>query len=207
MARQTTSRPAIVFDIGNVLIEWDPRHLYRKLLPDEAAVERFLTEICPPEWNIAQDAGRSWADAIAERVAVHPEHAELIRAFDLRWQEMVPQEIAASVSVLRDLKAAGAPLFAITNFSAEKFAECRARFDFLALFDDIVVSAHERLVKPDPRIYQVLFDRAGLDPAAAFFIDDSPPNVAAAEALGMPAIRFTPALDLRAEIRARGWPI
>ncbi|MEL6318856.1 MAG: HAD family phosphatase [Pseudomonadota bacterium] len=202
---------AVVFDVGNVLIEWDPRHLYRKLLPDEAAVERFLAEICPPEWNLAQDAGRSWADGVAEAVARHPDQAVLIEAFDRRWRETVPGPIDANVALLRSLRTSGLPVFAITNFSAEKWAECLERFDFLTLFDDAVVSAHERLVKPDPRIYEVLFDRQlrprGLAPADALFLDDSPANVAASEALGMPAIRVTPDLDLAALLRARGLPV
>ncbi|MEO1329877.1 MAG: HAD family phosphatase [Pseudomonadota bacterium] len=202
---------AVVFDVGNVLIEWDPRNLYRKLLPDEAAVERFLAEICPPEWNLAQDAGRSWADGVAEAVARHPDQAVLIEAFDRRWRETVPGPIDANVALLRSLRTSGLPVFAITNFSAEKWAECLERFDFLTLFDDAVVSAHERLVKPDPRIYEVLFDRQlrprGLAPADALFLDDSPANVAASEALGMPAIRVTPDLDLAALLRARGLPV
>lgn len=196
----------VVFDVGNVLIEWDPRHLYRKLLPTEAEVERVVREVVPQSWNERQDAGRSWADGVAARVAERPDDAELIRAYDARWQEMVSGAIEPSVAVLRRLKAAGVPLFAITNFSAEKWAETIERFDFFALFDGVVVSAHERVLKPDPRIYRILFERHGVDPRRAVFIDDNPDNVAASEAVGMRAVFFTRTLDLSAALAALGLP-
>lgn len=195
---------AVIFDVGNVLIEWDPRHLYRKLLPDEAAVERFLSEVCAPEWNLAQDRGRSWADGVAERVALFPEHAALIRAFDARWQEMVPGAIEPSVATLRELKAEGVPVYGLTNFSAEKWRETTARFSFFELFDGVVVSAHEGVVKPDAAIYRILLGRYGLRPERCVFIDDSAANVAGARALGIRAIRFTPDLNLRAELKQLG---
>lgn len=198
----------VVFDVGNVLIRWDPRNLYRKMIPesfaDEAAMERFLAEVCTPDWNLEQDRGRSWAEAVAERTARHPDHAELIRAFDERWMEMVPGAIESSVAVLRDLKAAGAPVYAITNFSAEKWDETIARFDFFALFDGIIVSAHERLVKPDAAIYRLCFERFGITPSRAVFIDDSAVNVAGSEATGMRAIRFHQGVDLRAALMSLG---
>jgi 2-haloacid dehalogenase len=194
----------VVFDVGNVLIRWDPRFLYRKLLPDEAAVEAFLTRICPPEWNLEQDRGRSWADAIAERVAAHPEHAPLIRAFSERWHEMVPGEVEGSVAILEALRERGVPLYAITNFSAEKYAEALARFPLLGGFRDTVVSAHERLLKPDAAIYNLLLDRNGLRAGECLFIDDSLANVRGAEAVGMRAHHFRDAAGLRAELVALG---
>ena len=196
----------VVFDVGNVLIHWDPRHLYRKLLATEQAVDRFLTEICPPEWNVEQDRGRRWADAIAERVANHPDQADLIRAFDVRWMEMVPGEIEENVALLRRLKERGVRVYGLTNFSAEKWEETCARFGFFALFDGVVVSAHERTIKPEPRIYEILFRRYAIDPLKAVFIDDSPANVAASEALGMRAVRFQPGVDAAATLRTLGLP-
>lgn len=198
---------AVVFDVGNVLIRWDPRLLFDKLLPDAAAVDHFLTEVCPPAWNIAQDRGRPWAEGVAEAVARHPEHAALIRAFDRRWMEMAPSAIPENVALLGALKAAGVGVFGLTNFSAEKWAESLQRFDFLGLFDDVVVSAHEGLVKPEPAIYRRAIARTGRDAAALLFVDDSPANIAGAEAVGLPALRYGPEVDLRAALRARGAPV
>ncbi|MCY1707840.1 HAD family phosphatase [Pannonibacter sp. SL95] len=198
----------VVFDIGNVLIEWDPEYLYRRLIPDEAARRHFLTEICSPAWNLEQDRGRSWSEAVAECVARHPGHADLIRAYDEGWHEMVPGEVPGTAGLLEELVAADVPLYAITNFSNEKFAEAKARFPFLATsFRDTVVSAEERLLKPDPRIYEVLLERNGLTAEACVFIDDSLKNVEGARAVGMAAIHFTGAEPLRLELRRMGFGV
>jgi 2-haloacid dehalogenase len=194
----------VVFDVGNVLIQWDPEHLYRKLIDDPAARARFLAEVCTPAWNLEQDRGRSWADAVAERVALFPEHAALIRAYDERWMEMVPGEVPGSVALLEALRETGVPLYAITNFSAQKFAESQARFGFLRRFRDVVVSAEERLLKPDPAIYRVLLARNGLEAGRCLFIDDGEKNVRGAEAVGMRAHHFRDAAGLAAELRALG---
>jgi 2-haloacid dehalogenase len=205
MSRQPDT---VVFDFGNVLIEWDPRHLYSKVFPDTARADHFLSEILPPAWNLEQDRGRSFADGIAEALARHPEYEDEIRAWDTRWHEMVPGPIEGSVALLGELKDAGVPLYAITNFSAEKYAECLVRFPFLAeSFRDTVVSAHEKLVKPDARIYDVLLTRNGLAPARTVFIDDSPANVASAREVGMHAIHFTGADTLRLALREHGFPV
>ncbi len=196
----------VVFDVGNVLIRWDPRNLYRKLIRDPAEMERFLAEVCTDDWNLEQDRGRNWADAIAERVALFPRHASLIRAYSERWHEMVPGEVEGTVSILESLRAADVPLFAITNFSAEKFAEAQQRFAFLGGFRDVVVSAHERLLKPEPAIYRVLLDRNGLDAGRCLFIDDSARNVRGAEAVGMRAHHFRDASGLAAELRSLNLP-
>lgn len=203
------NRPdTVVFDIGNVLIQWDPRLLYRSIFQNEADADRFLAEVLPPEWNLEQDRGRSFAEGIAEALARRPDHREEILAWDTRWHEMVPGEVPGSVAILTALKQAGVPLYAITNFSSEKFAECEDRFPFLAdSFIDVVVSAHERLVKPDPRIYQVLFSRNDLNPERTVFIDDSPANVEAARSVGMHTIHFTDAPALRAALIERGFPL
>lgn len=194
----------VVFDVGNVLIRWDPRFLYRKLIPDPAAMERFLAEICTEAWNLEQDRGRGWPEATEELVARHPDQADLIRAFSDRWHEMVPGEMPGTVALLEALRAAGVPLYAITNFSAAKFAEAQARFPFLRGFRDVVVSAAERLLKPDPAIYRVLLDRNGLEAGRCLFIDDSEKNVRGAEAVGMRAHHFRDATALAAELRGLG---
>jgi 2-haloacid dehalogenase len=197
----------VVFDVGNVLIRWDPRHLYRKLIPDPAEMERFLAEVCTDDWNLEQDRGRSWADAIVERVGLFPRHDALIRAYSERWQEMVPGVVEGTVAILDALRGAGVPLFAITNFSAEKFVEAQRRFAFLGGFRDVVVSAHERLLKPDPAIYRVLLDRNGLEAGRCLFIDDSERNVRGAAAVGMRAHHFRDAAGLVADLRRLNLPV
>jgi 2-haloacid dehalogenase len=194
---------AVVFDLGGVLIDWDPRHLYRKLLADEAAVEEFLATVCTPEWNAELDRGRPFAEGVAELVERHPEHAAAIAAYHERWPEMVAGDIPGTVEVLAELRAAGVPLYALTNWSAETFAITRGRFEFLEWFDGLLVSGEERVTKPDPAIFQLLLDRFGLDPTATVFVDDSEANVAAARRLGFDAIRFTGHEELRRELVAR----
>jgi len=196
---------AVVFDVGNVLIRWDARLIFESLLPDAAAVDAFLAEIDFDAWNLEQDRGRTWDEGVAALSAEHPARAELIAAFRDRWQESVPGEIAGSVEILEDLRAAGVPLYAITNFSAEKWLESVARFPFLAsAFRDVVVSARERLVKPDPAIFELCLRRNGLGAADCVFVDDSARNVASAAALGFDALLFTGPEALRAALVARG---
>ena len=197
-------RDTVVFDLGGVLVDWDPRHLYRGLFDDAAAMERFLGEVCTPEWNLAQDAGRSWAEATALLRARHPGQAALIDAYHHRWPEMIAGDIPGTVAILRALHAAGTPLYALTNWSAETFPVAQARFDFLGLFRGIVVSGTERVVKPDPAIYRLLLDRFGLDPARCVFVDDNPANAAAATALGLHGIAFTTPEALAAALRELG---
>jgi phosphoglycolate phosphatase-like HAD superfamily hydrolase len=137
----------IVFDIGNVLIEWDPRHLYRRLIPEAAEMERFLAEVCTGDWNLEQDRGRPWEEAAAERIALFPRHEALIRAFRARWHEMIPGEVPGTMALLEALRARGVPLYAITNFAADTFAEAAKRFPVLrpgGAFRDVVVSGTER---------------------------------------------------------------
>lgn len=192
----------VIFDLGGVLVDWNPRYLYRKLLPDEAAVEQFLTTVCTQAWNEKQDAGRPWAEAVAELSARYPQHRELIAAYDRRWGEMVSGAINDSVAILRELVPTGLRLLALTNWSAEKFPIARERFEFLSLFEGIVVSGEENTRKPHPDIYEILFDRFDVAPQTAVFIDDSPANVATARDLGLRAIQFTGGRALRAELVA-----
>lgn len=199
--------PIVVFDVGNVLVRWDPRLLYRDLIPDQAKLDWFMANVCTAAWNIEQDRGRSWEEAVALLVAAHPEWEREIRAFDKRWHETIPGTIADSVAVLEELKARGETVYAITNFSREKWAECLIRFPFLQSFDGVVVSAHERLIKPDPAIFHVLIERYGLAAADCIFVDDSEKNVAAARGVGMRGVHFVEPIDLRAELRSFGVPL
>jgi len=196
VARPTT----VVFDLGGVLIDWDPRYLYRQLFDDPDAMESFLAEVTTAEWNAHQDAGRPWAEAIELLVAEHPERRELIEAFHGRWPEMLAGEIPGTVHVLAELRAAGVRLVALSNWSAEMFPIARERFDFLAWFEGIVISGDVGVNKPDRRIFELLIDRFGIEPAAALFIDDSSANVEAATALGFHAIQFTDPTALRVEL-------
>jgi len=197
----------VVFDIGRVLIQWDPKLLYSELFPDPAERDRFLAEVCSDEWNRELDRGRSFAEGIAELVARHPRHETAIRAWDERWHDMVPGAIDGSVRLLEHLRASGVPTWAITNFSTEKYAEAIARFPFLTGFRDTVVSAHERLLKPDPAIYRVLLERNRLDPASCLFIDDVPENVAGARSVGMKAVVFTSPEGLARDLVEHGLPV
>ncbi len=206
MGVATRSAPitAVVFDLGGVLIDWDPRYLYRTLFADEVAMEDFLTTVTTPDWNRAQDAGRPWSEAVEELTARHPEKRELIEAYWRRWPEMLGGPIEPTVAVLDDLRPTGVRLYALSNWSAETFPIARPRYPFLGWFDGIVISGEEGLIKPDARIFEVLLERYDLRPEETVFIDDHAPNVEAAGALGIRAIRFTDAGTLRADLRALG---
>jgi 2-haloacid dehalogenase len=206
MSGPAIARPsAVVFDLGGVLIEWDPRYLYHSLFDgDEAAMETFLAEVTTPEWNQQQDAGRPWAEAIETLAREHPERSELISAYWLRWTETLGEAIEPTVEVLGELRRAGLRLFALSNWSAETFPLARPRYPFLEWFEGIVISGEVRLVKPDARIFRHLLERYGLEPASTLFIDDSEANVRAARQLGMRAIRFEDAQGLRRELAALG---
>jgi 2-haloacid dehalogenase len=195
---------AVVFDLGGVLIDWNPRHLYRRLFDDDVEMERFLRDVASPEWNLEQDRGRPFVAGIAELTRRHPDQAELIEAFWTRWPEMLGEPFHETIALLDELRAAGVRLFALSNWSAETFAIGAPRFPFLAWFEAVIVSGQERLVKPDPAIFRLLVDRHGLEPARTVFIDDSAANVRAAAALGFRAIHFTDAPSLRRELVAMG---
>lgn len=194
----------VVFDIGGVLIDWDPRYLYRKVFGDEAAMGDFLATIATKEWHIEQDRGRTMAEATALLISHHPEHAAEIRAYYDRWDEMFGGPIEGTVAILRELSEGDLPLYALTNWSAETFPVARENYDFLGLFDEIVVSGEERLIKPDKDIYNVLVQRTGLDPATTVFIDDSLPNVTSAKELGFTALAFQNSDQLREDLVGLG---
>ncbi len=196
------SRPtAVVFDIGNVLYDWDPRVLYRRLIPDDEALDAFLRDVCTKEWHFQHDAGRPFAETSAELSAQYPEHAHLIAQWGPRFSEQIPGPVAGMSELVAALDDAGVPLYAITNFSDEFFAPFRAQE--AAMFDrfrDIVVSGAERLVKPHAPIYELALARFGLAPHEALFVDDRQDNVDGAAAVGMHAVPFTDAATLRADL-------
>ncbi|HTP98972.1 MAG TPA: HAD family phosphatase [Casimicrobiaceae bacterium] len=196
-------RRVVVFDLGGVLLEWDPRHLYRKLFAgDEAAMEAFLGEVCTVEWNERQDAGRTFAEAVAELMPEHEDKRHLIEAFGRRFDEMIPGALDGTVEIARELKSRGVPLYALTNWSSETFPSQRARFPFLDWFEGIVVSGDEGVIKPDLRIFRVLLDRYRLAAGESVFIDDNAGNAQAAGALGIHGIHFQSPAQLRRELAA-----
>lgn len=193
-----------VFDIGGVLLDWNPRYLYRTLFDDPAAMEAFLTTVCTPEWNRRMDGGMTFAQGIAELLPRFPDQADLIRAYRDRWIEMIPAALDDTVAILEELRSAGHRLYAITNFAAETFALTRQRWDFLGHFKDIVVSGEIGALKPEPEIYRRLLDDNGLTAGDCIFIDDVQENVDGAKAVGMHAVRFTDARTLRSDLRDHG---
>ena len=207
-----THRPApggtavrnVVFDLGGVLIDWNPRYLYSQLEPDAEQVEWFLNNVCHHEWNEQQDAGRSFEEAVAERVAAHPEHEAWIRMYYDRWEDMLGGAIEDSVAILAELRERGVPLFALTNWSAQTFPRACELFPFLGWFDGVVVSGEVKLIKPHPEIYEHLVETHGLRPEESVFIDDRLPNVEAARALGFHGIHFQSPEGLRAGLEKLG---
>src|SRR5579875_184946 len=187
-AREPRAVDAVVFDIGGVLLEWNPRHLYRKLFSDEAAMERFLSEVCTMQWHHAHDLGVPFSESCARLAAAHPEFAELIWAWGRRSEEMIAGPIEGTVEILRELKEAGVPCYALTNMEAETYPLRRQRYDFMRWFDGAVVSAFEGVIKPDPEIFHRLVERFALTPGRTAFTDDSPRNVAAAADAGLVAV-------------------
>lgn len=200
----TTPIKAVVFDVGGVLLDWSPYHLYRSLLPDDAAIAAFLAEVTTHDWNYQQDAGRPWPEAIAELIAQHPQHEALIRAYDERWSEMVSGTLDDTVAIFRELKTKGLPVYGLTNFSEAKWLIAAADWPVLQEFDGVVVSGVERLVKPAAEIYELLLDRFGLEASSTFFTDDVMHNVEGARAVGMDAEQFVGAATLREQLVARG---
>ncbi|MBW4890339.1 HAD family phosphatase [Mucilaginibacter sp. HMF5004] len=191
----------LIFDLGAVLIDWHPEHLYKKIFNDEAEMKYFLTNICTPHWNEEQDAGRSVKDGTEALIKQFPEYEDNIRAFYGRWYEMLNGPIEGTLQIFTQLKQSGKyKLYALTNWSVETWPIALAKYDFLNWFDGIVVSGHEGIRKPAPEFYQLLLDRYNINPAEALFIDDNLRNVLAAEALGIESIHFTTAEKLREEL-------
>jgi 2-haloacid dehalogenase len=199
---------AVVFDLGGVVIDWEPRLLYRKIFAgDEAKMEMFLSQICNTEWNEKQDAGRPLAVATAERVAAHPEWEREIRAFYGRWIEMVGGPIPGTAKIIGELAALGVRLFALSNWSAETYPLVRGRFPELDLFEKIILSGQHGCAKPDERIYRVALEEIGLPAESLLFIDDNRRNILTAERLGFRSLVFTSAKALRDDLRKLGFAL
>jgi len=196
---------AVIFDLGGVLIDWNPRYLYRKIFDDEDKITWFLENICTTDWNDQQDAGRSFEQATRELVARHPEWEEAITAWYGRWQETIGGPIHDTVEILRRLRDSnGHRLYALTNWSAETFPWALDNFEFLHWFHGIVVSGVEKTRKPFPEIYQILFKRYDVVPQRALFIDDNLKNIHGAREVGLNAIHFTHPEDLEQQLAQFG---
>jgi 2-haloacid dehalogenase len=199
---------AVVFDLGGVLFDWNPRHLYRRVFDgDEIAMERFLAAVCTPAWNLGLDRGRSFEEAIGTLRQEHPAEAERITAYRERWIEMIGGTIPGTPEILEELDAAGVPLYALSNIARESFDKLRAKFPLMQRFRGALVSGDERVIKPDPRIFQLLAERFTLTPERALFIDDVAENVAGAESVGFLGHHFTGAMGLRGRLRELGLPV
>ena len=194
----------IVFDFGGVLIDWNPRYLYRSYFAgDEERMEWFLQNVCTYPWNIQMDGGKPFAEGVAELTAQHPEWAEAIGIYHTRWAEMIGGEVEGTASLIKRLKAAGYRVFGLTNWSMETYPLIRDNYEVFSLFEGVVVSGEEHLLKPDEKIYRCLLERYSLEAAESVFLDDNADNVAGAEAVGMEAVRFVDAEQAEAELKAR----
>lgn len=196
---------AVIFDVGRVLVDWEIRFLYERLIPEGEALDAFLRDVVTPEWHFQHDAGRPFAETSVELTAQYPHHAELIELFGPRFNDTNSSAIPGMPELLAELDSAGVPLFAITNFSGEFFPPFRFKYpDMFDRFRDIVVSGDEKMMKPDAAIYRLALDRFGLRPEEAVFVDDNRDNVAGAAALGIHGILFTDEPALRAELAGLG---
>jgi 2-haloacid dehalogenase len=197
----------VVFDIGGVLLDWDPRHLYRKLIADPADLDRFLGRVCTPGWHRAHDLGADIEQSCRQLAAAHPEHAALIMAWWSRGDEMVAGQLDDAVAVLHEVKSLGLACYALSNMEAEMYRRRLTTFGFFGLLDGCVISGLEGVAKPDKAIFEILLARYRLDPAATVFIDDSAANVMAAQRLGLRAIEYSTARSLREDLRRSGLPV
>jgi 2-haloacid dehalogenase len=195
---------AVIFDFGGVLIEWDPRNLYRRYFDDTQSMEQFLEEINFMEWNALQDKGRPFAKGVADLTAKFPQHADLIRAYHEHWEESIGEPITPIIEILKRVKAAGWPVYGLSNWSMETFPITRKKHRFFDLLDDYLLSGEVKLVKPDPAIFQHMLDKIGRQPGECVFIDDNPANVTAAQALGIVAIQYESPKQLERELQQLG---
>jgi 2-haloacid dehalogenase len=201
----TSERTVAVFDLGGVLIDWNPRYLYRKLFDgDDRAMEHFLATVCTGSWNDQQDAGRTFAEGCSLLKKIHPRKAALIDAWIERYAEMLGGEIPGTVEILSELRSAGTPLYALSNWSTETFPIAEERFEFLKWFRGVLLSGEVRLTKPDRRIFELFFKTFAIDPARAVYVDDRRDNVEAARAQGMHGVVFTNSRLLRVELAGVG---
>ena len=204
MASEQQQIEAVAFDLGGVLIDWDPRYVYRELFADPEDMEEFLASVCTGDWHRAHDLGADITQSCAELAAAHPEHRDMIMVWAERGEEMVAGQFDDTVELLSELKASGMPCYALSNMEPDAFAIRRTRFPFMQWFDGHVISGLEGVAKPDRRIFEILLNRHGLRPQATAFVDDQPRNVDAARELGIVGLHFSSAAQLRRDLQALG---
>jgi 2-haloacid dehalogenase len=192
---------AIIFDFGGVLLEWDPHALYRNFFEQPQQIDQFLAEVDFAAWNAEQDRGRPFAEGIAELSGQFPHRAQLIRAYYDRWEDSIVGPISGSVAILRRLKQAGYPLYALSNWSAETFPRVSKEYAFFDLLDDIILSGDVKMIKPDPAIFKLLLNRIGYPAHSCLLIDDSQPNIITAKLLGFNTIHFQSPPQLESELQ------
>jgi 2-haloacid dehalogenase len=196
---------AVLFDYGNVLVDWDPRRLYRQIFADPAEMDWFLENVCTMDWHLRHDSGEPMAVTTAELVAQHPNYAEHIRAWDTRFSEMIGGEIAGTVAILEEIKRQGLKVGVLTNMPADQAWVCFRNFSRWALLDTIIVSGFVKMAKPGADVFRLALHALDREPHEVFFVDDSPRNVAAAEALGLPAHLFRTPEAFGDALRAAGF--
>jgi 2-haloacid dehalogenase len=202
--RPGMTKTTVIFDLGGVLLDWNPRHLYRKLFTDEVAMEHFLANVCTNEWHLQHDAGRPFVETCTELKQIHPQHGALIDAFGRRQQEMFKGVIPGTVAILDRLAAHGTKLYALTNFPAETYDWASKHFDFFRHFIDVTVSGREKVLKPDPEMWRILLKRNGIEPQDAVYIDDNAKNAQVSRTLGLHGIHFTSPEALERELVSLG---
>ena len=195
---------AVIFDFGGVLVDWSPHNLYRHFIKQPHEIDRFLSEINFAEWNVQQDKGRPFAQAVAELSSEFPQHARLISAFHEHWEDSIVGSIDGTVVILRKLKQLGYPLYGLSNWSAETFPLVREKHTYFDLFDDIIISGEVKLIKPDPQIFRFMLNKFKLEAQACLFIDDSMANIKTANELGFATIHFQSPAQLEIELSGRG---
>ena len=194
----------VIFDIGNVLYRWDLRCLFAKLIDDPEELDWFLAHVVTPEWHFQHDAGRLFADMVAERSREFPVYSDHIRSYSRRFPESIPGPVEGMHDLVRALANRGVPLFAISNFGAESWAQFRPSAPIFDLFSDIVISGEEKLIKPDAAIYELALQRFSRRADQCLFIDDRPENIEAGEAVGIAGHHFTSATSLENELKDLG---
>lgn len=197
----TTKILAVIFDFGNVLLEWNPRHVYRRYFENESTMERFLHEVNFMEWNAQQDKGRTFAQGVAELSTQFPHYSELIQAYHDNWEDSIGDYFAGTVEIMKRLKAQGYSLYGLSNWSAETFPLAREKYDFFNLLDDIVISGEVGMIKPEPEIFEHLLQKIGRKANECLFIDDAAANIEQAQKMGFATIQFESAEQLEDELR------
>jgi 2-haloacid dehalogenase len=201
----STSIKAIIFDYGNVLLEWNPRYVYQRYFPDDPeGIEDFLKEINFMDWNAHQDKGRSFAEGVAELSKQFPHHAHLIQAYHEHWVDSIGEAYWGTVEIMQQLKQKGYSIYGLSNWSAETFPYAREKYNFFDLFDDMVISGAVGYVKPEPEIFQILLNKIGRPAEECLFIDDSLPNIQQANTMGFKTIHFNSSTQLKETLLQMG---